>query len=132
MKTSWSLDYLNSKLGPREVHEWGLAKARQLEKRTGVKWSRNSEHGRLVFLPVMWKGTEADRDCARQQRLLSAYRVALCQQRGWRYVSFLCLHKESGLSLPEVMAVVKGLVLEERVDLTVNRMGYAAAMALKY
>ncbi len=53
MKIIWSLDYLNKKMSPRQIHEWTIAKRAQLAQKTGIRWSRQFSAGKLIFNPIL-------------------------------------------------------------------------------
>lgn len=123
MKTTWSVDYLNSKMSGQEQARWCSRKRVEFEALTGVKWSWFSAHGKVIFNPVLdCRNVTGIRDAAMIESFNAAYKAA---RDSLGYVGFKRIYESSGLSYPEVMGVAKGLVEDGRAGCGVDRMGKA-------
>lgn len=121
MKTAWSTDYLNSKMGRREQGEWCSRKRAEFEAKTGVEWSSFYAHGKMIFNPVLDMRNVAEiTDAPLVETFIAAYKAA---RDFSRYAGFKRIYENSGLTYPEVMGIAKGLVKDGRATCGVDRMG---------
>lgn len=128
----WTDETVNrnsDKAGFSNPHEWCMAKQRELEKETSVKWSWYNAHGGYKFdaidegLPIANMVAESDLDSIR-------YSYKNAPKDFTEYVDYLTIAKATNISLRRLIPIIKWMEKEGIAKRTINRMGKGYAFKL--
>ena len=119
----------SDKAGFANPHEYIIAKEREFERDSGVKWSAVHEAGGYRFDPVD-EGIPVASSVAEDD--LEAIRYACGQQDKdvTGYVSYLRISEATGIGLRRLMPIVKWMEKQGMARRTGNRMGKVHAFKL--
>jgi len=131
-KTSWSTSTVTrnaNKEGMRES-DWILAKQREYERASGVKWSASTRGDGWTLLPAVDQRITLPSEVPPEivARVTEAYQAT---KSPLGYVSYFNVAEKSGLSFRQVMEVVRYLVKQGQAHPTVDRMGNNVYFKLK-
>lgn len=107
MKTNFSAEYLEKKYGIRGSKDWAKDKKNEFETSTGVKWTFFVAHVQFKFHPCV--DFSNPKTCSFKDilKVMNAYEKHGDKKFG---MSFLKLVETTGLSFPEVEAVLYHMI----------------------
>jgi hypothetical protein len=131
MKNFWTHETANRRAEAEGMGsaDWIMAKQREFEANTGVKWSVANQQGGYMLHPID-DGVPVMHPVPRDtvQKIKAAYEAADKDFTG--YVTYLQINEDKGFDLKGLMAAIKGMEKDGLARRTVNRMGKGYAFKL--
>lgn len=112
-----------------EAHEWARDKQREFEKKSGVKWSWCTAHGKWIFLPYMQRPEPVYVPSSMAIKTILDYLEA-GKFWGLDYIALLDLSEGTKLDLLTVCNTCYCLVKDQVLKAEVDRMGKPAIVKL--
>ena len=125
MKTSWSLDYLNSKYSPQDLAVWRNNKRKKLQSEHHVFFSSYHSHGSLRIVPYLdfkMTGMILDGYDSQYEKELMEEISSWVPDDQWG-ITFARLHMITGYDLIDIMRVSKFLIKVQGYLIVTDRNG---------
>lgn len=132
MKNFWTEAVVNrnsDKAGFSNPHEYLLAKQREFERDSGVRWSVSHGGGGYMFHPVD-EGVPVASSVSDEDVKMIGWAYGRIEKDVTGYVTYLDTSEESGIGLRRLIPIIKWMERQGRARRTVNRMGKGFAFKL--